>query len=794
MKNQIARNKQFKSVKDKLEFIQKECKEVELFEDLKQLYKNKGFENVRITHGTMEFGKDLVFSLFDKSLNKIRWYSVIVKNKPASQNDFMPDGEIGKQIQHSFKVPYRDNSNNEIFISSIFIIINGNIGFNAKEIISRFIEKHLLEHIIIIDYQDLEKEISNFSKDEFLDNIEPTINNYVKETKRILSDISSSNSIYELNMSDINEIFINVQTTYNKEIQKINKYVTFDGETRPALKPEELDETNEILNCDKNFVIHGIATSGKSLLLKRLGIKAIEQKLLKLNSVFYVDLLEANGILDIESLISKKYKIITKGEEYLRDDFNKEIILFDSIDFIRDEDERIKLIKVIEEYSKNNLNKKSQIIFATRNIETLKKNNLLTDFEFSELLPFNFNQALKLVKKIIPNNNVKTNNFIKAIKNTLLDSTLQRTPLSLTLMAILYRDDKIDLKELPANIYELYNKFTDIYLERWDSTKGINQQYKYEQIKIILSFVAFELHENGNVCINSDDLKIFLKKLRKSYNYDELNNIDGFVEYLKTNKGVFNFDSVRNEFYFFNHYFQEFFASNSIEDDDSCLINNFFNEWWSNALVFHCGKNPRSIRLHNSINKIVIPSDSFLKHYYINLHSKCLQASHAVSIIERQKIVEKIIFQYDQLFKSIQNEKPDEKQTIASLSPFVNIITQSKNLFDSIFSSKHISTKETLTYFVSLLDSNTNLSNITLYNIAYYLSMHNSNVEPFEKFEKVINDDIIWNRIIYVDVNMLKLKKQMNEKQYLRIKRKMMKHKFYIQDLFKKQLSEQKIL
>lgn len=86
-KKEIVRNKIFKTVKDKLEFLQKSCAEPELFEDLKQLFKNKGFDNVKITHGTKEFGKDLVFSKYDESFDEEKWFAVIVKNKPASQND-----------------------------------------------------------------------------------------------------------------------------------------------------------------------------------------------------------------------------------------------------------------------------------------------------------------------------------------------------------------------------------------------------------------------------------------------------------------------------------------------------------------------------------------------------------------------------------------------------------------------------------------------------------------------------------------------------------------------------------
>ena len=88
------------------------------------------------------------------------------------------------------------------------------------------------------------------------------------------------------------------------------------------------------------------------------------------------------------------------------------------------------------------------------------------------MLPFDIGQAFKLVKKIIPDNKSKASQFVEAIRDQQLSNTLTRTPMALTLMAILYKEDAIDLKELPANITELYNKFSDYYLDRSDATKG----------------------------------------------------------------------------------------------------------------------------------------------------------------------------------------------------------------------------------------------------------------------------------------------------------------------------------
>jgi hypothetical protein len=391
-KTESLRNKTFKSVKDKLEYIQKECNEPELFGDLSVLFKNKGFENVKITHGVKEYGKDLVFSKYDETFEEDKWYAVIVKNKPARQNDFMTGGEIANQILQAINKPYRTPRGEEKNISGIFIVINGNVTENSIDMLIEFVPKIILPNIKIYDYQDLRNQIEEYSKDSFMDNIEPSLSIYVKEQTKILSDISLSNSVFDLKINDIKDIFINVQTTYTRELRKINNYVTFD-KSDEKFKEEDIEGSNEILNSNKNFIIHGIPTSGKTLFLKRIGLKALSEETIKQNAVFYFDLQNhtENG-LKIKPLIEKQFSDLTKGESFKEEEFNKVILLFDSIDFIKDDSIKINILKSIERISKEN--KQYQIVITTRNYNFIKNEKLLTEFKDTELLPVKFHHIV----------------------------------------------------------------------------------------------------------------------------------------------------------------------------------------------------------------------------------------------------------------------------------------------------------------------------------------------------------------------------------------------------------------
>lgn len=155
------------TVKEKLVYIQKNEQEPILFPYLQKLFVKKGFQNVQITHGNKEYGKDLVFCDIDKFNDKI-WYGVIVKNKKASQNDFNLGGEIRNQIELAYKVPYKDNLSNEHHINHLLIIINASISDNATIIIGKMVENHLKVNIKLWDQQKIEEEIEKHTKLEFL--------------------------------------------------------------------------------------------------------------------------------------------------------------------------------------------------------------------------------------------------------------------------------------------------------------------------------------------------------------------------------------------------------------------------------------------------------------------------------------------------------------------------------------------------------------------------------------------------------------------------------------------------
>jgi hypothetical protein len=368
--------------------------------------------------------------------------------------------------------------------------------------------------------------------------------------------------------------------------------------------------------------------------------------------------------------------------------------------------------------------------------------------------------------------------------------------MALTLMAILYRDGEVDLEELPANITELYNKFSDYYLNRWDETKGILLQYKHEQAKHILAFIAEELHKKGIQEISIIDLKSFLQDLKKKHPLDELEDIDCFIEGLKDRVGLIQFIEDDQVFSFCNLSFQEYFASIYFDDSsEQELLNCAYQEWWENTIIFYCGRQPkRDVFINKMVkNKIPIEMQQYFQH--INLLSKCLQASHLISRDSQSEIIGNIIHNFDMLYKTVllsdieMNKDKDKKQMkgVTLMLTTLDIILQFRKIFERLFQTKHIDFESFSRIALNILTdtANNNYSDVTLYSISYFLS-HKLNDPMFlSEFIKRENLNVRWNRIIYVDIEFLKLKRKIDINVFNRIKRKQEHNKKYINQQFK---------
>ena len=778
----------FNNVKSRLMEIQQNRTEQDLFPVLQQLLVAKEYDDVEITHGPNEYGKDLVFSEFDTKLGEKEWLAMVVKNKNADMKAFEEGGEILRQVKLAFDYPYTNNKGEDIYINKVIVVVNGTISNQAKNVMQKTLQPNQRNNIFIWNYQKLETEIEENIKDLFLSGetgsqVDFILSTYRKNLEEKLVKLDNAQELFSgLSITQINDIFVNVRVANQKYENEKKRY-----QDTPKIKnKDDVEDSISIINSNKNTIIRGVPTSGKTLLLKRIGLNALNQY--KDIGVFWFRFRDIDiNTFNLAIEIKKQFAELTGEHEFKQEYFKKILFLFDALDEIISDSHRIEIITKLQQSVTAFEN--AYIIITGRNIELFNNHNIfdLTTFDIVDLLPFDVGQAFQLVQKIIPNNKDKSNHFIEAIKNSQLSNSLTRTPMALTLMAIMYKDDAIDMTELPANITELYSKFSDYYLDKWDATKGISSQYKYEEFKHILGFIAYHLHVNNLYEISSNDLKTYLQTVYQSHStFEELNNVAQYIENIKERNTLLYYDRERDMFTFNSISFQEYFSSVFFDDsNEQELIDNLYLDWWQNVIIFYNGKNPkRSVFIEKILKNTPLNNMARFSHMYIL--SKCLQAAHLISDDVENNAIKNIIYVFDQFYKSVVEVVETSKQSIAYEWTTLDMILQCRNILSDLFTSKHIKVSLIEKCVYDILSNKVDeFSDVTLYCLSYYLAYKTRDAIYFDLFLDIPHLNTRWDRIVYKDIVYLKLKNDISESKYNRIRRKQKHNKIYIDQQFK---------
>ena len=780
----MATIRTFKDVKSKLEDIQKHHNEVDLFPTLAQLFVHMGFSNVQITHGTNEFGRDLIFSASVSPLGEEEWYAVVVKNKNAGQWDFQKDGEIGRQIIASIEYPWLLENGNKKYANKVLVVVNGSISNNAKSMIEYSFEPHHRNNIIVWNYQSLEQNIETTIKDLFLSGESGTqaeyeVNVYKKNMIEALSNLGNAKQLFlgTDDIEEIDDIFVNVRTAERKYEEERKQY----GAETPAYLAGEMDDAIAIINSNRHTIITGIPTAGKTMLLKRIGLKALRDY--ESIGVFWFSMREIDSSnFDIDQEINKQFGSYTSGAIYKGENFQKKILLFDALDEVISDDTKRNILSIINAYIK--IDATTKVIISGRELDIFDDMSLFGDYEKVNLLPFDVGQALKLVNKIIPRNKEKNNKFISAIKKQQFSSDLTRTPMALTLMAIMYNDDSIDLEELPANVTELFSKFSDYYLDKWDASKGLSSQYKYEQVKNIMGFIAYWMHSQYITEISTHDLQDLLQNIRETHPFDELNDIASYIQKLKERNTLLCYDSHKDVFYFAGVAFQEYFTSIYYDDSNETeLLQYAYNDWWQNVMVFYNGRSPRRTVFVKKLIDHPIPQDGKSLYNHMHLLSKCMQAAHLIPNEVAKEGIRNIIKTFEYFYKTIFTPL-EHGESLAYSWNTLDVILQFRKIFQSLFMSHHITDENFRQVAFEVLDAGLEqYSDVTLYCVSYHLFLRGE-VDAFEKFLG-LSYNTRWDRIITRDLQMKKLQKELPANVYNRIKRKQHSNKTYIDKQFK---------
>lgn len=525
--------------------------------------------SVEYKQGPNEKGADFVLIKNDSTLLTEHYIGVICKIGKITQSN----AEVDRQVDEcSLFDRFIDGGKRKIKLNEIWVVTNSSISSNAEE---KLHEKYSKTNIKFINGEKVASLIDKFYP-EFWQIDEFHNEQYFTAVHEKINEISGGVSIFTtLGIEDL-----------------IEQKVTSEERRGNKKRPEKI---NNVLRKERFIYLEGPVGSGKTTIIKQL-VSSLKKEFSSDDNSFIPLVLHYRDIKNVDFTI----------QNHIYETFNinhienaHPIIIIDGVDeYLETIDERISSFKSITAEVSNIPNAK--LIITSRTMNSLEDYSVI-DRTFSRysLIPLTIRQIITFVDKVCKNSKV-TERLSTDIEKTHLFKCIPRTPISALLLAKILSDE---VKELPSTMTELYAKYTELTLGRWDTTKGLLSQTEYEILKNVIIDTSNYMMKNGlNRIAITEAQDIYLEYLSKrNIEIDEdllFNRILNLSEIISCNK-------QSNTFQFRHRSFMEYFFAEGIKRDNSALINqDIYSLYWANSYFFYLGLLRDNEQIINAINNI----------------------------------------------------------------------------------------------------------------------------------------------------------------------------------------------
>ncbi|MFZ1830444.1 MAG: NACHT domain-containing protein [Candidatus Competibacteraceae bacterium] len=423
------------------------------------------------THGNTEMGADFVIARVDPTLGDENYIGVIAKCGNIKQDH----SDVKRQIEECAVERFFDGGKRKIYLNETWIICNGNISEGAERKIH---EEYRSRNIKFIKIDRLAV-IVDKSYPHFWNEIPAELGTYLKTTLIEVIKAESYNTLdtHALNLDVAQELYEIESTRPWQKVTKYNKSlrVAFAG----ALKNRRL------------IMVEGGMGSGKTTLFRK-HVKTLCEPAEFQRSQTIPKLLHFSEVADDVA------KSVTKAVQDLenaaaRSEGKRILLILDGVDEVKNATDGSLLasIEAISALVKATTN--LTIVIGSRPIWTIEEGEeLLRQCPRFRILPLSFDQIFKVVQ-----HNCASLGISEKLRQDLSRSSLlhaiPRTPMSAILLA---RVINANIKEIPQTLPELYSKYVELALGRWDIKKGLMTEREYPVVVNVLSMVAKYMLDN----------------------------------------------------------------------------------------------------------------------------------------------------------------------------------------------------------------------------------------------------------------------------------------------------------
>lgn len=620
-------------------------------EVVRPLFLRQGLKDGRDLCGPLEKGKDTVFLTEDK-LGIVDLYAVQTKRGALNMSRKVTESvvEAITQLKTALATPVTMLSQHrKIYPSKVFLCCSGKVNDSAQN--------HILSEVrdprvAFLGSEELIPRIDEHFHELWL-GIDSEAFPYLRAVMRMVEvatdDAAYSGIVPEGAVLDAATDNMFVQLRLHRSTLKPQTRL---GQVTQVMQFEELPVTGVISRRDRLVLILGDAGSGKSTSMKRLAYVLASRGLQSAGEFKIPILIRATEIWASSSksltdclIASAKRLINSNNASFSNEDLSngRLVVLVDALDELGNDDSRRAVIEKARSFHKDN--PQCQVIVTSRDYAFIHDLQSLSDFTQFHLSPINHKQAQQILQRLERKRSLPAEKCKEILRRIEEVHGMELNPLLVTVFAA---TTDYSRRDIPANITELFKKFTEMMLGRWDRSKGLGQQYHAPLKDFLLQRVAYEMHRRQRTTIPVEELRriIYLELTNRGHKAD----IDQILDEILNRSGLVRVVSDSVEFR--HHLLQEFFAGRGIPHPE-LLENYVVEEWWQRAVVFYFGERPNELRGFDMIIKALTsktPQENFTAAMSVGLS---LQACYLLPLDEKTKIYPWVLVKLAQVCKDV---------------------------------------------------------------------------------------------------------------------------------------------
>lgn len=364
-------------------------------------------------------------------------------------------------------------------------------------------------------------------------------------------------------------------------------YISEDTQTHTLVR-HRIDKMG-IINENKPAYICGLSGSGKTTLLKNIGLSLIEENQqckIKNLPIFISSLDILQNDLDINKIIRLKLDRHFAGRELKK--LSKEyrmLILIDSIDEFEQD-----IIKKIHDQLNDNFKKLGICyLIGTRDSDSLQDSAQDINIRRYNISRFNTAQMQRFISAFLSDDK-KTSDLLEAIRNNKILDRLPITPLTLSLITILFEETDF---EIPATVTDIYNNFNSLIIGRAIVSSKIDFIDASFRERVLSRYGLMLLESTNHHPLTEeefyDDFEAYFRG--KTLPIDE-SILRDVLSYLIHQTGILYIND-KHWVCFSHDSYMEYYAALEIfkfeRNKEEKIVENFFDIHWQNVAVFYGG-------------------------------------------------------------------------------------------------------------------------------------------------------------------------------------------------------------